>query len=107
MATRTAATASAVVRPAISIIRRTRANIAACSGVGSGATVSVIRLFFGTRLVFEQRPKARGHRRRRRGLDPARPRAGGAAPGAVALAAESADPGGPGADRKRGHPGPR
>src|SRR6202049_3290812 len=43
MAIRTAATASAVVRPAISIIRRTRANSAACSGVGSGATVSVMR----------------------------------------------------------------
>src|SRR6266849_10999 len=43
MATRTAATASAVVRPAISIIRRTRANKAACSGVGSGATISVIQ----------------------------------------------------------------
>ncbi len=41
MAIRTAATASAVVRPAISISRRTRANSAACSGVGSGATVSV------------------------------------------------------------------
>src|SRR3977135_315989 len=38
MAISTAATASAVVRPAISIIRRTRANNAACSGVGSGAT---------------------------------------------------------------------
>src|ERR1700727_1542475 len=43
MATRTAATASAVVRPAISISRRTRANSAACSGVGSGATVSVMQ----------------------------------------------------------------
>src|ERR1700694_4661278 len=43
MARRTAATASAVVRPAISIIRRTRANNAACSGVGSGATVSVMQ----------------------------------------------------------------
>src|SRR6202166_5434584 len=43
MAIRTAATASAVVRPAISIIRRTRANNAACSGVGSGATVSVMQ----------------------------------------------------------------
>src|SRR5712671_6673878 len=43
MATRTAATASAVVRPAISIIRRTRANNAACSGLGSGATVSVMQ----------------------------------------------------------------
>src|ERR1700750_864772 len=43
MAISTAATASAVVRPAISIIRRTRANSAACSGVGSGATVSVMQ----------------------------------------------------------------
>src|SRR5690348_12655393 len=43
MAIRTAATASAVVRPAISIIRRTRANKAACSGVGSGTTISVMR----------------------------------------------------------------
>src|SRR5437763_4830324 len=43
MATRTAATASAVVRPAISISRRTRAKRAACSGVGSGATVSVMQ----------------------------------------------------------------
>src|SRR3954453_23065115 len=43
MAVRTAATASAVVRPAISISRRTRANNAACSGVGSGATVSVMQ----------------------------------------------------------------
>src|SRR5260370_41932268 len=43
MAIRTAATASAVVRPAISIIRRTRANNAACSGVGSGATISVMQ----------------------------------------------------------------
>src|SRR5229473_2567735 len=43
MAMRTAATASAVVRPAISIIRRTRANKAACSGVGSGATISVMQ----------------------------------------------------------------
>jgi 23S rRNA pseudouridine1911/1915/1917 synthase len=40
MAIRTAATASAVVRPAISISRRTRAKSTACSGVGSGATVS-------------------------------------------------------------------
>jgi 23S rRNA pseudouridine1911/1915/1917 synthase len=32
-----------VVRPAISIIRRTRANNAAWSGVGSGATVSVMQ----------------------------------------------------------------
>src|SRR6202171_2350704 len=43
MAIRTTTTASAEVRPAISIIRRTRANNAACSGVGSGATVSVMR----------------------------------------------------------------
>src|SRR5471030_1088679 len=43
MAMRTAATASAVVRPAISISRRTRANNAACSDVGSGATVSVMQ----------------------------------------------------------------
>src|ERR1700738_4343307 len=43
MAMRTAATASAVVRPAISIIRRTRANNAACSGVGSGAAISVMQ----------------------------------------------------------------
>jgi 23S rRNA pseudouridine1911/1915/1917 synthase len=43
MAIRTAAIASAVVRPAIIIIRLTRANKAACSGVGSGATVSVIK----------------------------------------------------------------
>src|SRR6202521_6063048 len=43
MAMRTAATASAVVRLAISIIRRTRANKAACSGVGSGATISVMK----------------------------------------------------------------
>src|ERR1700754_4327327 len=32
--------ASAEVNPAISIIRRTRANSAACSGVGSGTAVS-------------------------------------------------------------------
>src|SRR6478672_44046 len=43
MAIRTTATASAEVRPAISIIRRTRAISAACSGVGSGATVSVMQ----------------------------------------------------------------
>src|ERR1700743_1725387 len=43
MAIRRAAIASAVVRPAIIIIRRTRANKAACSGVGLGATVSVIK----------------------------------------------------------------
>src|SRR5579872_426337 len=54
MATRTAAIASPVVRPAISIRRRTRANNAACSGVGSLATVSVI-LHFGTDLSNGQR----------------------------------------------------
>src|SRR3979490_1760682 len=43
MGMRTAGTARAVVRPAISISRRTRANNAACSGVGSGATVSVMQ----------------------------------------------------------------
>src|SRR5260370_4230935 len=43
MAIRTTTTASAEVRPAISIIRRTRANSTACSGVGSGATVSVMQ----------------------------------------------------------------
>ena len=43
MAMRTAATANAVVRPAISIIRRTRANSAACSGVGWGIAVSVMQ----------------------------------------------------------------
>src|SRR5947209_11812500 len=42
MAISTAATASAVVRPAISIIRRTRANSAACSGVGSGTAGSSV-----------------------------------------------------------------
>src|SRR6202163_3789535 len=47
MASRAAATASAVVRPAISISRRTRANNAACSGVGSGATVSVMQHSLG------------------------------------------------------------
>src|SRR5438094_2401318 len=58
MATRTAATASAEVRPAINIIRRTRANIAACSGVGSGATVSVMQnssLDQGSREMNDQR----------------------------------------------------
>jgi len=45
----TAAIATPVVRPAISIKRRTRANNAACSGVGSGASVSVIFLF-GTKF---------------------------------------------------------
>src|SRR5271154_1722927 len=43
MAIKTAVTASAVVRPAISIIRRTRANSAACSGVDSGIAVSVMQ----------------------------------------------------------------
>src|SRR3984957_16909534 len=54
MATRTADTASAVVRPAISIIRRTRANNAACSGVGSGATVSVMQGSLGKGSSLEQ-----------------------------------------------------
>src|SRR3954468_10922287 len=44
MAIRTTATASAEVRPAISIIRRTRAKSTVCSGVGSGATVSVMQV---------------------------------------------------------------
>src|SRR5437762_9321516 len=44
MAVSTAPTASVVVRPAISIIRRTRANSWACSGVGSGKTVSVMQV---------------------------------------------------------------
>ena len=48
MAISTAEIAMAVVRPAISIMRRTRAKSAACSGVGSLATVSVIEFFFGT-----------------------------------------------------------
>src|SRR6202022_4842460 len=43
MAMRTAATASAVVRPAISILRPPRANNTACSGVGSGAAISVMQ----------------------------------------------------------------
>src|ERR1700760_2407985 len=43
MATNTAATPRAVVNPAISIIRRTRKNSAACSGVGSGTVVSVMQ----------------------------------------------------------------
>src|SRR5258708_39629530 len=47
MAIRTAATASAEVRPAISIIRRTRAIRAACSWVGSGARVSVMAASLG------------------------------------------------------------
>src|SRR3954451_16042564 len=43
MAISTAATATVVVRPAISIIRRTRANSAAWSGVGSGTVISVMQ----------------------------------------------------------------
>src|SRR5271155_2245155 len=43
MAIKTAAIASAVVKPAISIIRLTRANIAAWSGLGSGIAVSVMQ----------------------------------------------------------------
>src|SRR5436309_3529551 len=54
MAIRIAATATAVVRPAISISRRTRANNAACSGVGSGATISVMRNSSGTGSSLEQ-----------------------------------------------------
>src|SRR3954447_15402332 len=54
MAIRTAATANAVVRPAISISRRTRANKAACSGVGSGATVSVMQNSSGTGSSLQQ-----------------------------------------------------
>src|SRR3982074_1120876 len=52
MAIRTAATASAVVRPAISIIRRTRAKSAACSCVGSGATVSVMQALNNFRVFY-------------------------------------------------------
>src|SRR3954453_19075500 len=55
MANRTAATATAVVRPAISIIRRTRANNAASAGVGSGATISVMRDSSGTGSSLEQK----------------------------------------------------
>src|ERR1700675_4110301 len=54
MAIRTAATAKAVVRPAISIMRRTRANSAACSGVGSGATISVMQNSLRDWLFLEQ-----------------------------------------------------
>ena len=43
MAISTAATPKAVVKPAISIIRRTRKISAACSGVGSGTAVSVMQ----------------------------------------------------------------
>src|SRR6516165_9213436 len=43
MATRTAAIASAVVSPAISIIRRTRTSSRACSALGSGKSVSVMQ----------------------------------------------------------------
>src|SRR6185312_13714759 len=42
MANNTAPRPTAVVRPAISIIRRTRAMRTACSGVGSGASGSVM-----------------------------------------------------------------
>src|ERR1700751_2923304 len=44
MAVSTAEIAKAVVRPAISIIRRTRRNSWACSGVGSGRAVSVMQV---------------------------------------------------------------
>src|SRR5579859_640419 len=43
MANSTAAIATAVVTLAISIIRRTRANIAACSGMGSARSVSLMQ----------------------------------------------------------------
>src|ERR1700753_206057 len=43
MATSTAPIATAVVTPAISIILRTRAISAACSGLGSGENVSVMQ----------------------------------------------------------------
>jgi 23S rRNA pseudouridine1911/1915/1917 synthase len=43
MAISTAPTPKAVVKPAISIIRRTRKISAACSGVGSGTAVSVMQ----------------------------------------------------------------
>src|SRR5215475_3286366 len=43
MAIRTAVIASAVVRPAISIIRRTRATSAACSAACSGKSVLVMQ----------------------------------------------------------------
>src|SRR5690348_11201107 len=43
MAVSTAAIPTAVVSPAISIIRRTRKINAACSGVGSGTAVSVMQ----------------------------------------------------------------
>src|ERR1700716_526389 len=62
MAIRRAATASAVVRPAISIIRRTRANNAACSGVGSGATISVMQSSSGIGSSLEQKSSNGGQR---------------------------------------------
>src|SRR2546421_2963241 len=62
MAIRTAATATAVVRPAISIIRRTRVNNAACSGVGSGATISVMQDSLGDGLFLEQNAANSGRR---------------------------------------------
>src|SRR5664280_1284843 len=62
MAIRTAVPASAVVRPAISIIRRTRMNKAACSGVGSGATVSVMQNSSGIGTALEQGSTIGGQR---------------------------------------------
>src|SRR3954449_9285909 len=62
MAIKTAATATAVVRPAISIIRRTRVNKAACSGVGSGATISVMQDSLGDGLFLEQNAANSGRR---------------------------------------------
>src|ERR1700742_4766901 len=105
MAIRTAEIASAVVRPAISIKRRTRANKAACSGVSSLATVSVIGFFFGTKRY--ERSEAGSHSRGQRGLTAARPRAGRAPRRAVAIAPQDADPRGPGHGEKRAHPRPR
>src|SRR5882672_10439459 len=92
MATSTAEIARAVVNPAISIIRRTRKNSAACSGFGH-AKLKSTRLV-STRFVARSRREASGHGRRRRRLRRARSRAGGERTEPVALAAERADPGG-------------
>src|SRR5947209_9404830 len=54
----TAAIAKAVVRPAISIIRRTRASKAACSGLGSGMAASFMQgssLAQGSSVIGEKR----------------------------------------------------
>src|ERR1700759_3667871 len=99
MAIRTAAIATPVVRPAISIMRRARANSAACSGVGSGMAALVIaatlevRTFaigcFGT--GHGQKREAGSHRRGHRGIAPARPRARQPPERVIAVAAESPD----------------